>query len=1125
MASLFRFAYVMAIGRTLSGWRLEAVLFGGVLLAVALMASGVVFSELLSNAALRDSLSRSETSKVNFTVRSFSSGDDPLDAEGRMAAFQARDDFVQRNVLAPFQPYLEDNSRLIKTATFYFQGQPHLELEQELRPRGPVVHLTGLDERIQVLEGQWPTGPGASGEPVHVAIDRLGAQLLELGVGDVMEAFPATLFEDAPPIEVRISAVFEAQDPADEFWYGLSAASSRRDDEWTLVPLFASKEALLRQVLGTYPALYVDTTWYFYTDPARMPASDIVEVQRLLAGIEQTVSLGLKNSTYYIRLDNLLHEFEEQLLLARLPLLLMLLLVVAILTFYLALIAGLIVRSRRAEISLLKSRGATSLQIAVLGLGEGLVVATPAVIAGPFLALGLIKLLGFIFFRLSGVSGEPVSVDVGISIPAFLLGLAGGILAVLVFTVATFLASRQGGVEARQTGSRPPTSNVLHRYYLDVALLALIGLVWWQLQSRGAFLVQSLGSRELSIDYTLLLGPVLGLVAAGLIVLRAFPWATAFLARIAGPVAPSWLLHVLRHLSRDPMTPAMLIVLVMLATALGVMGSSFSATLERGQRDQAFYEAGADLRLRHGSLEMTAGLAPIVGDLEGVEAAADVFRTPAYLTTSGFSTSSTLLAVEADTISETAWLREDFADGLLAEDLPRFLKAEGTVSGPQPEPDGILLPAEAETLTLWARPGGSSPFLEVWARLQDSRGRIIDAQMGELDRPEWTRLSLLLSEENLTGVLLPRREQPLDFRPPFRLMSFSVRSRFRESEGSALFFGRVNATTPRGETVIHDFSDIDGWHVIEDFRRPGLYSLETSGSAAEGDFGITTRYSFGAGGTGLIGIGAGSPDETIPALVSSQFLDIADARIGDTVTLGMSNYSLQLRLAGELEYFPTLDPVEKPFVVVDLFRFNRSAIRHSPRPPSGPNELWISEGGGQVDVEVVSGTLRDAGAIVRSEHHAASMVASRVDQPLVNAGWGGLLVLLFLTIAIASASGLLLFSRLDARERQTEFALLRTLGISRTQMRSILWAGLFIIVACGMGLGTLLGWLLGASLLPLMEVAEAGQRVTPSLVFTADWQRLLVSYVILGAITLFCGLWVTWLTGRLQLHQVLRLGE
>ena len=1120
-----RFAYVIAIGRAVSGWRLEAVLFGGIMLAVALMASGAIFSELLSNAALRDALSRSDPEKVNFKVRSFSSRDDLPDVEGRTAAFQTRDDFVRQHVQEPFQPYLLSQSRLIKTATFFFHGRPHFEVDQDTRPRGPVVHLTGLEERIRILEGQWPTGPGSSGEPVQVAVDKLGAQLLGMGLGEVMEIFPASLPDDLPHTKVRIAAIFEIVDPSDEFWHGLSTAFSRKDDRWTQVPLFSSEEALMRQVLGSYPWFYVHSTWYFHPDPERMPASEIDEVQRLLANIEHSVSVGLQNSSYSIRLDNLLRDFEEELLLARLPLLLMLFLVAAILTYYLALISGLIVRSRTAEISLLKSRGATSLQIAILGLGEGLVVATPAVIAGPYLALGLIKLLGFLFFRLSGASGEPVSVAVGISLSAFLLGLAGGVLSVLVLTVATLMASRKGGVEARQTSSRPPTSNILHRYYLDVALLALIGLVWWQLQSRGAFLVQSLGSRELSIDYTLFLGPLMGLVAAGLIVLRAFPWATALLARIAGPVTPSWLLHVLRHLSRDPLTPAMLIVLVMFATALGVMGSSFSATLERGQRDQALYETGADLRLRHSSLEQTAGQAATVGDLEGIEAASDVFRTSAYLTTSGFSTSSALLAVQADTIADTAWLREDFADSFSASDLSNLLTSGGPVSASPPSQDGIRLPPDATALTLWARPGGSSPFLGVWARLQDTRGRIIDVQMGDLNSPGWTSLSLPLSEEHLSGNQLRGRPQPLDLRPPFRLMSFLVRSRFSESEGSAVFFGMVNATTPQGETVIHDFSTIDGWHVLEDYRRPALYSLETSESAAGAGFTTTTRYSFGAGGGAVTGIGAGMPEEPMPALVSSQFLEIADAKIGDTVILGTSNYSLLLEVSGELEFFPTLDPAEKPFAVVDLSRFIQSAIRHSPRPPSGPNEVWISVDDRLVDVEAVSNALRDAGAGIRSVHHASSAVAARVDQPLVNAGWGGLLVLLFLAIAIASASGLLLFSRLDARERQTEFALLRTLGISRTQMRSILWAGLFIVVACGVGLGTLLGWLLGASLLPLMEVAEAGKRITPSLVFTADWQRLLVSYIILGAITLFCGLWLTWLTSKLQLHQVLRLGE
>lgn len=1192
LAGILRFAYVMAIGRAVSSWRLEAVLLSGILLAVALMASGVIFSELLANAALRDALSRWEPKDVNLKVRSFSSQDDPPDVQGRSAAFQARDEFIRQNVEEPFGDYLSDHTRLIKSATFFFQGRPHLEMDNESRPRGSVMHMEGLERRTRVLEGSWPTGLAPSGsdwanasEPLPVAVDEFGAQLLGMGVGDAMEIFPASLFDDLPPIEVRIAAIFEVLDPSDPIWYDVGPAFSRQDEKWTLVHLLASKDALLERALGSYPSIYADTTWYFIPDHGKINASETVDIQRQLGQIEWLVTSGLQNSGYTIRLDDLLRDFERQLLLAQVPLLLMLFLVVAILIYYLALIAGLIVRSRSAEISLLKSRGATPLQIAILGLGEGLIVAIPAVVAGPYVALGLIKLLGFVFFRLSGTTGDAISVSVGVSLDSFLIGIAGGILAVAVFTATTLLASRRGGVEARQASSRPPTSNFFQRYYLDVALLAVIGLLWWQLQSRGAFLVQSLGSSELSIDYSLLVGPVLGLVAAGLIVLRAFPWATALLARVAGPVAPSWLLHVLRHLSRDPLTPAMLIVLVMLATALGVMGSSFSATLERGQREQALYEAGADLRLRFASLDPSVchmeddvsacgGAAAIVAGLEEVEAATDGYRSSAFLTTTGFSTSGALLALQSGSMPDTTWFREDFASDLgggpPGVSSQTALESVAAALGPtsdreRPHPpgegkqlDGIALPPDATELVLWSRAGGSSPYLGVWVRLQDGNGQIIDAWMGDLEQPVWTRLSLPLTEEGFRGDTPGWRWRPLNAQPPYRLLSFSVRSRLGEDEGGAVFFGRVDAAYPGGEVLVHDFSSIDGWQVIEDFRKPGIHSLESSGSAADvvrlekGDTGSrpdsvtrfddTARFSFSSGSVGRTGIRAGGPDEPVPALASSRFLEVADVAIGETAILGMSNYSLLLEVAGELEFFPTLDPAEEPFVVMDLARFNRAAIRHNPVPPPGPNELWIALAPGnsgadgrtpgigpaQVDdaseLEIV-GALRNAGVSVRDQHDAQLMVASRLDQPLVNAGWGALLVLLFLAITLAGASGLLLFSHLDANERQTEFALLRTLGISRGQMLTILWTGLSIMVLSGVALGTLLGWLLGASLLPLMEVAEAGERITPSLVFTADWQRLLISYAVLAAVALFSGLWLAWLTGRLQLHQVLRMGE
>ena len=1128
MASLVRFAYVMAVRRAVTGWRLEAVLFGGILLAVALMASGVIFSDLLANAALREALARAEPEQANFMVRSFSSRDDPTDVEGRRRAFQQRKDFVERRVADPFRPYLEEQSRYLETATFFFQGYPHLELDRDIRPRGSIVHLTGLSDRIRVLEGRWPEGTGAPGQPVDVAVDRLGAELLRLGVGGVMEVVPATSAEDFGPLEVRVAAIFEVLDPAEEYWYGLSSALTRKDDRWTLIPLFAAEEAIIDRVLGAYPQLYTDTTWHFYTDRQNMNADQVEQVQAILTGIERTVVAGLRNSSYSIRLDTLLRSFEEQLLLARLPLLLMLFLVTGILIYYLALVAGLIVRSRSAEIAMLKSRGATVWQLGILGLGEGLLLALPAVIAGPFLALAVVKLLGVIFFQLSGASGGLAGVPAGVSLNAFLVGMAGGGLAVVVFTVATLAAARQGSIESRQAGARPPTTTLLHRYYLDVALLALIGVVWWQLQSRGAFLVQSLGSRELTVDYSLLLGPALGLVAAGLIVLRLFPWAAAILARLAEPVGPTWLVHVLRHLGRDPMTPALLIVLVMLATSLGVMGSAFSATLERGQEERALYAAGADLRLQHGGLAGSGRMADEFQwpeDAGSIAATAEVFRSPAYLTTTGFSTSGTLLAIEANDFADVSWFRRDFANGRPLSELLAKLNSSRSGTEPEPEADGIPLPPDATELSLWARPGGSAQYIALWARLRDSSGQIVDAMMGDLQTPRWARLAVDLSTLGQGSGRFPGGAPPPELNPPYELVSLSVRSRLRENDGGAVFLGRVDAATPRGDTLLHDFRSSEGWLVIEDFRKPGLNSLETTQAAAEGEFEVTSRFSWAAGGVGLTGIRAGGPDVPLPALVSSEFLEVADAEVGDTVILGMSTHALLLEVTGEVEFFPTLDPVERPFAVVDLSRFTQASVRYSPRSPRRSNELWLSGDGTPIDAEPVAAALRGEGVAVRNVVHAPTMVALRVEQPLVNAGWGALLVLMFLAVALASASGLMLFSHLDARERQTEFALLRTLGTSRGQMQRVVWAGLFVMVICGVALGTFLGWLLGASLLPLMEVAEEGSRVTPSLVLTTDWLRLLVSYVILAGVTGLCGLWLSWLTSKLRLHQVLRMGE
>ncbi|HJN87448.1 MAG: hypothetical protein QGI50_14660 [Dehalococcoidia bacterium] len=1137
--SLLPLAYIIALKRTISGWRLELVLFLGILIAVALMSSGVIFSDLLSEAALRHSLDQASAEETNILVRTFIGQDAPPTAAGRVAAYRAGLGFTEERVESRFQSYLRDRAHLLESPTFFFKGHPQLELADDTRPRGDVQYFTGLlPDRIRMVQGSWPYSGLSVAQadferPMEVAIDTLGAELLQLGVGDEMEIFPASSFTVSsstgpPSMQAKIVGVFERVDPEDEFWFGASREFSFKSDRWTYIPLFTTEEAILNRMLGRYPSLFIDTTWFFYLDRQGVRARDVNDLQGLARSIRRDVPANLNNASIAIKLDRVLDDYKEQLRLARIPLFMIVFLVTGILVYYLGLVSGLVVKSRGTEIAMLKSRGATTSQVGLLALAEGSLLAVPAVVFGPLMALAVVRLLGRFFFGLGG-GGELASVPVSLSPLAFFLGLAGGLLAVGALTVLTLVAARQGIVEFRQTEARPPRAPFIHRYYLDVLLLVLIGALWWQTQTRETFLVQTLDSRELQIDYIGLFRPLLELLAIGLLVLRVFPIVLSLVARVTEPVGPSWLVHGLRHVSRDPIMPGALIILLTLATGLGVIGSAFSSTLERSQRERVLYAAGADLRIRHtgtaGAVD-APGFADLAGEMEAVAGAAEGRRDRGSLLTSGFITTSVaVLEVDAENFSRVAWYRPDFAGGKSLADLTAPITPPPAAE-PSPK-DGIDLPHEAGGLALWVQPSRPDPGLAVLARLRDANGYYFDALLGGLNFRGWRRLEAELVPVPLFGRR--GREQPPKVTPPFTLFSIYLGSRGGPQDPGALFLWRLSALTGEAEEIIADFGDLvqwrGQWHVTEDYSRPGLYALDASELAGPEGRGGSAVFSWAPGGVGLRGLRAGSPEEPIPAVVSRSFLEAAEARVGDTLNLSLSTYSLPFKAVAVADYFPTLDPREDPFAVVDLNIFTPQANLHSPRPLGGSDELWVSLRDPDGDTGPIVAALEERGLRLRETVVAWEMVSQTFDRPLVNAGWGGLLVLVFLVVALATTSGIMLFSYLDTRDRQTEFAIMRTLGSSKAQLTGVVWFSVILVVACGIGLGSLAGQWVGASLLPLMERAEEGARVTPPMVLQTNWTTLLVSYLVLAGVTAGTVAWLAWITFRLEVQQVLRIGE
>ncbi|MEK7873271.1 MAG: FtsX-like permease family protein, partial [Chloroflexota bacterium] len=145
--------------------------------------------------------------------------------------------------------------------------------------------------------------------------------------------------------------------------------------------------------------------------------------------------------------------------------------------------------------------------------------------------------------------------------------------------------------------------------------------------------------------------------------------------------------------------------------------------------------------------------------------------------------------------------------------------------------------------------------------------------------------------------------------------------------------------------------------------------------------------------------------------------------------------------------------------------------------------------------------LRESGKAEFSDiREREKLVTSYRVDPLIVAGWAGMLVIAFAAVLLIGATGFVIYAAATAERRSTLFGVLRALGFSPGQVRAMVWVDHGLVGLLGVALGTALGAGLGSFFLRFMEVTERGERVVPPFVLQVDWAALGAAYVILGAV-------------------------
>lgn len=1078
--------------------RAAALLLGAGLVmattATTLVAVVPVYADAISEAGLRSTIADADASERGFDV-SFRSTTD---------AFAPAVETIRSTA----QARLPGTVRTLAIAETDSFGLP-----PDRYPEGSITSVATVvtDEPVlRLVRGSFTSTP-ADGA-LAVTLESAAADALGVDVGERLELDGRR----SGQLSIEVVAIVEIVDRFDDLWADRGeirepvAVSGSFTD---IGPMIVDAEAfatLDRSVSVSARGALV---------PSSVGTSDLPALRSGARGLERAVVEELRRDDLDVRngLPGLLAATDTALGSTGAVIAVILLQLVGLALYGLGLAASVLAGSRLVETALLRSRGATARQMAVLAGAEALVIAVPAAIAGPVLASGVVGLVE----RWGPVAASGLELDASMSRTAV---IASAVVAIIAVGVVTWPAIRsaQALAAAQQERTRPSGPNALQRTGADVAIAALAVLALWQL-TRSSAATRDLSGR-LGTDPVLVFAPTLGVIAASLLTLRLIAlFATAAQSSAASgtdlaTALAGW------ELARRPGRTARTSVLVVMSVTVGTFAVVQGSSWERSQRDRADARVSADAvvtpdprpaaELRpmfqpsaYGQVAGVTDVVPLARPI--VTIAADLGRIPT-------------VATDVRRLTDVLRLRGDLrAD---AEQLAALHAPPDLQPIPLGEVDGDL----AVDVTIERTGPDTGGQLQFALIVRDRFGTIhrLDAAPIPVDETS-AELRYALTADELAGFDL-RAAGPIELIEVEAIAPIVLDVRLAPTRMPSATFDIVLADFRIGDRPIEfaerdwvvapvpiDRNTIVGPAVSAVATDDGLRLAMDTGVSEQRRARVTARV-----GTTSILAQPGTDPTVLPALVTPGLLTELELDVGDTAFARVDGTSIEILLSGLVPAIPfAVDRgngllFDWPTLVAARYR----ATGRYDEP-----QQWALSVGAQQAADVrralLAAPLSSADAVERR-----AVARSLANDPFAVGLFGSLALALVAALLIAVV-GLLLTAVVGARERRRSYSVLRAMGTPTRVLRRWLLLEIVPLVGLSAAAGLVAGILLSRLAVDSLTVTDAGVRAIPDPTLVIPWGAI---GLILG-VAVAAGIALPLVTGRLlgrsSTADDLRIGE
>lgn len=1100
-------AWGVVVKRSAADWLILAAAMATIMLSTVLLAAGPIYVEAVTLGGLQRTLADApvDAANVEISVRS------------RPDVYLQNDGLVVEEVLGTF----------VDTGGTIFRRALSDSYELPTQASGSITDLVlfayydSIEDHASIVEGAWP-----GGSQFEVAVSEATAGHLDLGPGD--ELTVTNRRDRHRTVRVTVAGIYALDDPDDSYWYGNELDLTGRSDAGsfrTFGPLIVDRETLLVSL----QAVAVDVDWRVFPDYDGLAIADMSGLRGRVAGLEDRLNTATDTRFDSFRVTSqvggILTEADRSLLVTRSGVTVLSIQLAVLAGYALFLTAGLLAESRTVEVYLLRSRGATTGQIVTMAVMEGSLLAIPAALLAPWLAAALLSILNS--------AGPLSSIDLTIAPVAtagsLVLSALAGAGCIAALAVPAYRSARPRA-DTYVEQSRQPARTFAQRAGVDVAMLLMAAVAFWQLRRYGSQITSTLDGR-LGIDPLLVMAPALGLLAGAVLALRSIPTIARIADRIAGVGTSTVAALAAWQVARRPVRYARSALLLIIAISIGIFAASYTSTWTTSQSDQADFDVGADIRAASRTASpiphLVAGAA--YRGIPGVEAAMPVARQVSQLgRTPG---NGAFVMLDAAAAGAVVRVRDDLSAEPFSEIMNRLVD-ERPVLGALPlhgEPTGIALDVAfhleplPDDLTVPPDFPADRLAFAPSARLvlQDAKGLLHELDLGPLPSETGSvRLEGSLLRNLPIGTTAPAYPLSLiDITFP-SLMPFGIeRSATIDISGVWIETGEWQPVAGFAEAGWQPTTGrLSGRAIAPSIESSppagaGVVSVQITSGVGRESIPLPITFSLRPAGSTL--------PETLPMVVSEGFLEATGTGVGDQVRLSsLTARPITGLITGSVMDFPTVDRGFAEPILIDLPTLQMMAYEPGVDIRS-PNEWWLSVP--EDHISLVSAALAE-------EPFASPLVEDRLTRARelktnpVALGTIGALSIGFVAAVIFAAVGFAVSSFVSARERVGEYGLVRALGLSGRQLTAWLsidhgvLAGLSLVL--GTGVGLLLSWLI----LPLVTLTQDATAAVPPVQVVYPWRAVLWLELSVFAALAAIVATLAVLVRRIGLASVLRLG-